>query len=366
MPASRPASAGRSRLLRTAAPSLVVTASAGLCLAAASLAGPLDLGGWTLFDPDNDWTFSHPTATSVRMTEQVGSASVHPGWVVSDFILAPAANVEFDLAVAAGTGDDDLIGFGFSWLDGSHSWLLDWKKSTQSFNWGQTVPVNDDIAEQGLKIKRINGSYSWDGLWGGQDGAGVTTIAGPTGGAWVAGTVYHFAMQLGPGHIVVTRDGLPLFDVLDPGYPGAVGAITCYSFSQTNLTLSNVSISPLPWINLGLGKPGTAGVPLLDGTDTLSGGSPNQLFLTKAKPSSPAMLFVGLSAINAPFKGGTLVPQPTVLAPLSTNPAGAQSLLFTWPTGVPMGLPVYFQFWIQDAGAAQGFSASNGLKGVTS
>ncbi len=355
----------RFSLSRVLTAAVGVAASAGVCLAAASLLPALDLTSWTQFDPDNDWNVSFPTATSLRMTEQVTSSSVHPGWVVSDFNLAPVVTVEFDLGVTAGTSDDDLIGFGFSWLDGSHSWLMDWKKNTQTFNWGQPVPVNDDVAEQGLKIKRINGSYSWDGLWGGQDGLGVSTIAGPAGGAWVAGTVYHFVMNLSPGHIVVTRNGVGLFDVVDPSYPGGVGAIACYGFSQGNINLSNVCITPAPWFKLGLGKVGSAGVPQLSGNGTLSDGSLNEIVLTNAAPSAPATLIFGLSAINAPFKGGTMVPQPLLTLALGTSGAGSLNLPFTWPAGVPAGVPIYFQYWIQDAGATHGLSASNGLKGVS-
>lgn len=218
-----------------------------LLIAATVYAGPpLDLTGWTEFDPDGNWSASNPTPISVRLDETKGSSVVHPGWVVSDFILAATSTIEFDLSVAAGAGDDDLIGFGFSWIDGSHSYLLDWKKATQSFNWGQTVVINDDVAEAGLKIKRINGSYTWDGMWGGTDGIGVSTVAGPVGAGWVAGTVYHFVVELAPGHIVVTRDGIVQFDVLNAEYPGGVGAIALYGFSQDNLLLANVCITPPP------------------------------------------------------------------------------------------------------------------------
>jgi hypothetical protein len=364
MSASRPDTARRSPLARTLGAALAVGASVSVCLA--GVLSPLDLTGWSLFDPDNDWNVSFPTATSLHMTEQVTSSSVHPGWAVSDVILAPTATVEFDLSVSADGGDDDLIGFGFSWLDGTHSWLLDWKQGTQSYNWGQPVAINDDVAEQGLKLKRINGSYTWDGLWGGQDGLGVTTIAGPAGGAWVTGTAYHFVLELSPGHIVVKRDGVTIFDVLEASYPGAVGAVACYGFSQNNIHLANVGITPLPWFNLGHAKAGSAGAPLLTGSGLLSAGSANQIALTQAKPSSPASLVFGLSAINAPFKGGTMVPHPLLLVPLPTNAAGAATLPFVWPAGVPAGLAIYFQFWVTDAGATQGLSASNGLKGVSS
>ena len=336
----------------------------GVCGAAAAQA-PLDLSGWTLFDPDDDWTITHPDATTVRMVEQVTSSSVHPGWVVSDFILGQTVTLEFDLSVTAGTGDDDLMGFGFAWLDGSHSWLLDWKKATQSFNWGQSVPVNDDVAEVGMKIKRINGSYSWDGLWGGSDGAGVSTIAGPVGAGWNAGTVYHFVMQLSPGHIVVTRDGLPLFDVLEPSFPGGAGKITGYGFSQNNVTITNVKSVTPTWTDVGFAKTGVAGLPVLTGIGDLTPSSANQLLLSSARPSATATLVVGLNAINAPFKGGTMVPHPTLLVTLATDATGKLNLPFAWPATIPAGLPFWFQYWIQDPAATKGLAASNGLRGVS-
>ena len=36
-----------------------------------------------------------------------------------------------------------------------------------------------------------------------------------------------------------------------------------------------------------------------------------------------------------------------------------------WPTGMPGGLTVYFQYWIADSGGPIGFSASNAISGTT-
>jgi hypothetical protein len=38
---------------------------------------------------------------------------------------------------------------------------------------------------------------------------------------------------------------------------------------------------------------------------------------------------------------------------------------FTFPAGIPAGTSMFFQFWIADRAAVAGFSASNGLKGVS-
>ncbi|MFO0872412.1 MAG: GC-type dockerin domain-anchored protein [Phycisphaerales bacterium] len=219
---------------------------ASLSASAALGSPPLELTGWTLFDPGMDWVYSNPTPTSGRIDEAVASSNVNAAWVVSDFSNGPTATITFTLQVAAGSGDDDLIGFVFAYENSDNFYLLDWKKATQTFNWGDPVLINDDTAEQGLKIKRIAGGWTLDGLWGGQDGIGVATIAGPTGGQWLAGTAYDFELALSPGHIVVTRNGSPLFDVLDAGFAGATGGIGFYGFSQDNIILSNVCVMPAP------------------------------------------------------------------------------------------------------------------------
>jgi hypothetical protein len=36
-----------------------------------------------------------------------------------------------------------------------------------------------------------------------------------------------------------------------------------------------------------------------------------------------------------------------------------------WPAGVPGGLEIFFQFWIVDAAATLGFSASNSVRALT-
>jgi len=127
-----------------------------------------------------------------------------------------------------------------------------------------------------------------------------------------------------------------------------------------------ISSSALTWDLLGFGKTGTNGVPELLGSGPLSADSLNQLDLAHAAPSASATLIFGLAALNAPFKGGVLVPAPTLLITLATDPAGNTSLPFLFPPGIPAGVSLYFQYWISDAGATKGLSASNGLRGVTS
>ena len=119
------------------------------------------------------------------------------------------------------------------------------------------------------------------------------------------------------------------------------------------------------WTDLGQGKAGSVGTPLLDGSGPLSPGSANVLTLAGGQPSSAATLVVGLQRIDAPFKGGVLVPSPLLLLTLATNGAGGFSLPFSMPAGLPSGASFYLQAWISDPGATAGLSASNGLQGTT-
>ncbi len=128
----------------------------------------------------------------------------------------------------------------------------------------------------------------------------------------------------------------------------------------------NVRIYSDPFTDLDGALAGGAGTPKLAGSGTLAASTPVTLALSNAAPSSATALFVGLSALNAPFKGGTLVPNPDVVVPgLLTDGAGQLTLASTWPPGIPSGFSMYFQAWVADAGGPQGFAASNGLQGTT-
>ncbi|MEW6744597.1 MAG: hypothetical protein AB1486_17720 [Planctomycetota bacterium] len=116
------------------------------------------------------------------------------------------------------------------------------------------------------------------------------------------------------------------------------------------------------WSDLGYALAGTQGDPLLSGTGTLAPGSAVNLKLRSARPNTTATLIIGLLQVNIPFKGGYLVPSPDVIvAGLPTGALGELTLPGTWPSGIPSGLSIYFQYWIADPLGVQGFAASNGL-----
>jgi len=118
--------------------------------------------------------------------------------------------------------------------------------------------------------------------------------------------------------------------------------------------------------DVGAALAGAHGEPRLSGTGLLCGGTPMSLLLADALENSAAALVVGFSAVNLPFKGGTLVPAADLLLPgLPTGPSGTLTLAATWPTAVLAGLDLWFQAWIVDAAGPMGLAASNGLLGTT-
>jgi len=132
-----------------------------------------------------------------------------------------------------------------------------------------------------------------------------------------------------------------------------------------NVFWDALALGASPWAQQGAGLPGTHGVPAIDGAGTLLPGEPLELSLEGAREQAAAWLVVGLSALQAPFKGGLLVPYPDLLVALDSGPAGALELASTWPAGVPSGFAAWFQWWIQDPAGPAGFAASAGLRGTT-
>jgi hypothetical protein len=89
--------------------------------------------------------------------------------------------------------------------------------------------------------------------------------------------------------------------------------------------------------------------------------APVTLAITHPQPFALAQLVIGFGQANVPFKGGTMVPVPTVLLPLPTNAQGLFLIKTDWPPGVPPGTPLALQAWMVDAAGPAGFAATNGV-----
>jgi hypothetical protein len=211
------------------------------------------------------------------------------------------------------------------------------------------------------------------------DGSGWTQVAAP-----YATT----AAGLGPGQLYLGTDVINLFDgdssaVVETfpsaNFPSVLSLEPnggCVLWAVGRIFGENGDLAPFaarmdpagtsPWTLLGGGLAGAGGVPLLTGDGTLAAGDAVALQLSGAAPAAPASLVVGLSALNAPFKGGVLVPAPdALLSGLVTDALGGWLLAGTWPAGVPSGTSAWFQAWVTDAAGPTGLAASGGLLATT-
>jgi hypothetical protein len=123
---------------------------------------------------------------------------------------------------------------------------------------------------------------------------------------------------------------------------------------------------PDPWEDLGSGLVGTNGEPILTGTGTLAAGEPFDVAVSNMLPASTAWLVLGYAELNAPLKGGVLVPDPSPPGDLFPFPTGAGDVSFpgVWPLDVPVGFGLWLQAWVTDPGGPKGMAASNALKGT--
>jgi hypothetical protein len=119
------------------------------------------------------------------------------------------------------------------------------------------------------------------------------------------------------------------------------------------------------WVDLEESLAGGSGAPLQGATGNLTANTTVELDVTEAAPGAPATLVLGFDLLLVPFAGGTLVPTPNILVARFTDAAGATEIRSNVPDGIPPMLDLYFQWWVQDAGAPEGLAATNALRVTT-
>jgi hypothetical protein len=121
-----------------------------------------------------------------------------------------------------------------------------------------------------------------------------------------------------------------------------------------------------PWSELGHSLAGVAGWSRLQGFGPLTPGSTATLRISNGPPGVPALLVAGHSTLNAPFKGGALVPQPSMFLMLGALDAqGSLQISGTWPASMPPGGSFAMQVWRPEPGAPSGFGATTAIRGTT-
>jgi len=267
------------------------------------------------------------------------------------------ATLPADVYDHASVADGTLYAVGGMVNGGSQSHNAVWSAQINANNTLQPWTVTTSLPQpvSNLRLLAGAGRIFTIGGWAGTASMGQV-LSAPSNvsglGTWSAETslplpLNSHAATVADGRIYVSA-GLSDFNAQDPVY------------------WMPLPPPPLAFSDLGSGLAGVSGVPALSGSGTLAAGSSGSLSLTAANASSPALLCVALASVPAPFKGGVLVAFPfTLVVALATDGSGALLLPFVWPSGVPAGTSLYFQYAIQDAAGPQGASLSNALKGVT-
>ena len=160
------------------------------------------------------------------------------------------------------------------------------------------------------------------------------------------------SVAVGPGPVRVA-----LADLDGDGWTDVAGTIGG-DFAREAFILRN---QHGPWNDLGHPLAGAAGLPRQTGESSLIGGQPYKFTLRDAKPLTKAYHVVGIGTLNAPFKGGVMVPTINFVNPFPiTNAQGEVTLAGHWIT-FPPGFVLYFQFWLPDPAGVAGFAASNAI-----
>ena len=120
------------------------------------------------------------------------------------------------------------------------------------------------------------------------------------------------------------------------------------------------SVAP-PWTDLGFNLAGSCGTPALAGSGSLLPGATVTFSLENSCANALGLLVLGLDRIDAPLRGGLLVPRPDLLLPFPTNGLGGFEVTATVSPNMLPGTNVFLQAWVPDTGAPAGYAASNAI-----
>jgi len=197
-----------------------------------------------------------------------------------------------------------------------------------------------------------NGDGAPDALVSAAGGEVVVLQGGGDGTLAKVATVSSPLASLGLALADLDADGDLDAAVARGGTPGAVDVLLNATYPAGS-----------PFTDLGHALAGGKGYPIQIADGTLLAGQPFSFDLLQSKPGLLAVHVVGLSPLFAPYKGGTMVPTPTLLNVLVTDAAGEVHLAGPWPAG-GSGATLWLQFWITDAGGVKGKAASNAVQAL--
>jgi hypothetical protein len=248
---------------------------------------------------------------------------------------------------------DGIGGFGGTLADG------DW--------FGTGVAGLGDLDGDGVGDLAVGAGFSDDG--GVDAGAVWILFLAPDGSVKaeqkISGTAGGFGGTI-PANSIFGWATAAIADVDGDGLPDlAVGSNRDDDGGVNQGAVWLMGLDPGPWTDLHGGTTGAGGTPHLAGAGPLKPGSELLLALSSAQPSAATLLWIALASAPFPKFGGTLhaVP-PVVEIPLAAGGTGGIALEAPFPTGVPPGTELTFQFLCQDASVPPGLVLSNGLLGT--
>lgn len=247
-------------------------------MALPAFSAPIDLNDWSAesYDsvsgfPDGNWAVSGDGSNVLQQNNG------QPTLFYSDF-NAFGTEVTGNIKVLNSAGDDDFIGFVLGYQPGYNTdtsadyLLVDWKGSSQEFNFGGSSTSPGGLAPAGLAVSRVTGLPDADEFWQHENLAGTPassgleelargTTLGNTG--WVADTEYEFSFDFGPNNLDVYVD-----DILEMSINGsfANGRIGFYNFSQRQVNYSAFEVEPGSFPDDPVSVPEPAGLVLLLGS----------------------------------------------------------------------------------------------------
>ncbi len=120
------------------------------------------------------------------------------------------------------------------------------------------------------------------------------------------------------------------------------------------------------WEDLGGGSPGAFWIPTLEGSGPLVTGGTVSMDLSNATPGGPVLAWISLAPVPLSALGGTVHAHPfTSQIFASANGSGQVNSSTTWPSGIPSGTSITFQFIVQDTTVPDGLTLSNGVRATT-
>lgn len=188
----------------------------------------------------------------------------------------------------------------------------------------------------------------------GSSATGAVRVVRENGGFWtLTGEILHpFDFEFSNGDefgYALANDGLQLA-VGEPAFGVQFGKFWLFGLPGASMTNNNRS-PPLA---------GAGPDPISGGFGTTFDGAPFLLEFGNIPANSVGQLVIGAAELGLPFKGGVLYPAPNTLIPVPTGPTGLLQLFGTW-ADLGSGLTIYFQFWVADATAPNGFAATPGF-----